>query len=136
MRPDKQTQKREMRKFLGVAITGFLFMVAGIAVLLVPVTQGQFMAAGAAVFGAACAGIGIVQMIALKRGAKPHHVAMAWMAVLFGLGCLLIAVGAFQGADTDFSLRHPRWAGIVFGSLGALAFGGGGIYMLLKGPPK
>lgn len=136
MRPDLHTRKRDMRRYLGVTVTGFLFMVAGTALLLLPVTQGLFMAAGAAVFGAACAGIGIVQMIAAKRGTKPHHVAMAWMALLFGLGCLLIAVGAYQADSTDFTLRYPRWAGIIFGSLGALAFGGGGVYALVKGPPR
>lgn len=128
--------KRELRRYRGLTIVGFIFLIAGLAIFFLPQTQAHFLAAGGAVFGAACAGIGIVQVIALRQGTKPHLKAMAWLSILFGIACLLLAIGAWSGDELDFSARRPRWVGIVFGSLGTLFFGGGGIYALLKKPLK
>lgn len=77
-----------------------------------------------------------MQMRAARRGTKPHHKALAGMALLFSMACLLVAWGAINGADADFSARYPRGLGIVFGFIGTAFFGAAGIYGLVKGPRK
>ncbi|MFF5793369.1 hypothetical protein ACFY5D_15095 [Paeniglutamicibacter sp. NPDC012692] len=136
MRQGDRPVTKELRKWRWVTIIGAGLLVACLAMLLTPSATNPPLAAGCATFGAVLAGTGVVQMRAARRGTKPHHKAMAWMALLAGVACLLIAVGAINAVDADFSARYPRGLGIVAGFIGTAFFGAAGIYGLVKGPRK
>lgn len=136
MRPGDRAVDKELRKWQWVTIFGAVLLIAFTAMLLTPPATNSLMDAGCATFGAVMAGTGIVQIRAARRGTKPNHNAMAGMGLLGSLACLLIALGAVNGVDADFSARYPRGMAIVFGFVGTAFFGTAGIYGLVKGPRK